>query len=286
MDSVNPFLSLPDELVCTVVAFIFPYPRLGTFKSRMAIGLVDRSSYARFESIAHRELNRCLQWYTSIRKKGHLDNPIKRWERFWSSLSSLALSRDLYRHCIDAFLDENPPFERRLNEFKSTTGVVDLQSAPLICAVFSNIERLRVEERRLLSYHAISVADSNEREYALEVYRANPFTRSRCLCVYDETIVPKDATSYYRIAVVDEPTTILDVRGLRTCKVAAFHNQPHAESITNFIGSFGHYQRGNLYAVDWYIDFPLDVYYFMKAGRRREAFIACLERCHRAMFDT
>lgn len=287
---VNPFLSLPEELIDDILECNRPYIRpMGVFAVRMVIGLLDRASYTRFEYIARQALHGWMAFFFVERRYRMFSH--HSWYQ-WQSLVSIALLGDSYARIFDDFWDANPLVERQFLSFAmmyvecEVFQQLEVFVDHRIRDVVREFERLPSKECRRFAYHCIMATHGAKGHFG--VSRVLPFTHSVALYVYDEASVPQDASTHYLVAIEnDETAPKIDLRGLRYYQTEITHARDTRQALncfSHFMHSFYHHMKGNLYGIDWQHGFPLKPDSFIRNMRKREAFKESLERCYALLF--
>lgn len=263
----NGFLLLPSEILDIILIGMQEGECLpmSIFAARMTLGLLDRASYALFESVTQRGVRFILAFY--IERHGHhlLTNSKAAWPTI-RRLACLAFCGEKYVQTFDTFWDKHPLYESLF--LVTFFSCINRNPKLVHHSEFGNFNprflykefvHMSPQTRRLFAYQIATISQyANRPRPAIvraDVFSSHVYTR---LYVYDKASVPHDANRHYIVSLSGDKSSEIDLRGLQPLPmVSAYHgtNWLYAiESIVGFVQSFGQLLRGNLYVE--YGDFP------------------------------
>lgn len=222
----NPFLDLPRELVDTILTLnnVYGSPNMtpiNFFASLLRLCLVDRASYAQFESI------RKFQVLSLLNKLGSTyEMSSAAWARHetilvWTRISRLVLCHDVYREMIDEFFEERVKYETFFVTFVMEAIKENIHSSQYsdmgisMHAIRKRVNKMTRAQQRLLAYHCASMFKHGSRERTV-IRRVTHFTALCRIYVYDiqNRITSDDDAIDYLVSLDRDETIKIDVRYL------------------------------------------------------------------------
>lgn len=283
---INPFFLLPSEII-GVLVFCSETLYLRAFATRMALGLVDRGSYAFFESSLEAEIHSLLRFFFN----GVCSFPLSVtkvdvvWP-FMRRLASLALCSDLYGSIFDDFWHSHP----KLDDFFQSIVLSHINQRKKIIhsSECDDIDYRRLLEesdlmepntRRLFVYHCL-VMSKYAKTRRFGIMKAGLFAPHTHFYVYDKIRVPCDNTTHHIMPVLYDDASKIDLRGLYPLSTT-----PDV-SLNAFFRGLYHLSRGNLYITCGDISPPLPLERLIRHTRDGDEFRACLLDCVTSIRNT
>lgn len=223
----NPFLVLPRELIDTILTLnnVYGSPNMtpiNFFASLMRLYLVDRASYAQFESIRKFEVLSLLNKLGSTYEMSSAAWTTRHETVLvWTRISRLVLCHDVYRRTIDEFFEAREKYETLFVSFVMGAIRENIHSSQYsdmgisMHAIRKRVNKMTRAQQRLLAYHCASMFKHGSRERTL-IRRVTHFTALCRIYVYDiQNRTTSDDTAIDYLVSLDRDETIkIDVRYL------------------------------------------------------------------------
>lgn len=284
--AVNPLLELPRELLDTFLALNSQTP-FEFLASLLKLYMVNRDSYARFETIRRTEvletikkcrIKECLQVFTPQKMHG-----------IWRKISCIALCDASYKEIIDDYFDSVPGFEIRFVEdvlvhVRETIHPHQYKEANVnFHHLIKNRAKLPSSLQRQLAYHCAVMATLYSSRRTM-VRRVNHHTNLCDMYVYNDAIrIDNDAK--YLVKLCGDESTSIDLRYLTPLSLPfAYNNNETLYAVENVPESLGRAEHFlHTLGKVGKLSPPLEIESLLKRIRKSEAFCEVLKECRRAL---